>query len=608
MSVIPGDLIVEKNLCVKNKTFLKNNVYACNYIRIGSNKRNISKKRLDVNGQILVEGVATFNSLPIMGKIPIEDYHLVNKAYVDSKFGDVNLHLTNLTSSDSILGKNNTWTGKNNYNKYLPTSSLTPSAPNHFATKAYVDSKLSGNNLTITGGNLSSNDSLLGKNNNWTGTNNYTNHLPTSNLTPSSPNQLTTKEYVDNRISNLSLNTNTDSLLNKNNTWTGTNNFNLLPTSNLTPTSSNQLVNKAYVDNIFSSNNVWTGTNNFNLLPTSSSNPTSSNQLVNKAYVDNIFSSNNVWTGTNNFNLLPTSSATVLLNNQLTTKEYVDNAISSFTGSSITVSPGSSNNYLTFVTGTSGNQSLYVDSRIMYNATTDTLTVVNATITGTCNATVSNATNTSNININSTTSTNTNCSIILVGNQSTGNQPVFIDTGLTYNANDDTLTVAHVNANLNGTATNATNINIRATTSDDTTCSVVLVGNQSTGNQQPFIDGGLMYNANTDNLTASSFTGNLLGNVIGNVSANLLKVGANNGSNISQILVGTGVLTRAGGGTDIINVGTLGLSTSSKIFVTFTLSPAGISWFYVTPNNDQFIITASGAPVNDVSFNWVAYN
>ena len=99
-----------------------------------------------------------------------------------------------------------------------------------------------------------------------------------------------------------------------------------------------------------------------------------------------------------------------------------------------------------------------------------------------------------------------------------------------------------------------------------------------------------------------------MGNVIGNVSANLLKVGANNGSNISQILVGTGVLTRAGGGTDIINVGTLGLSTSSKIFVTFTLSPAGISWFYVTPDNDQFIITASGAPVNDVSFNWVAYN
>jgi hypothetical protein len=60
-----------------------------------------------------------------------------------------------------------------------------------------------------------------------------------------------------------------------------------------------------------------------------------------------------------------------------------------------------------------------------------------------------------------------------------------------------------------GTATNATNINISATTSTDTTTSIVLVANQSTGNQSPFIDSGLSYNADTNALTASTFIGTL---------------------------------------------------------------------------------------------------
>lgn len=68
-----------------------------------------------------------------------------------------------------------------------------------------------------------------------------------------------------------------------------------------------------------------------------------------------------------------------------------------------------------------------------------------------------------------------------------------------------------ITANLSGTATNATNINISATSSTDTTTSVVLVANQATGNQSPFIDSGLSYNANTNALTASTFIGALTG-------------------------------------------------------------------------------------------------
>jgi hypothetical protein len=54
------------------------------------------------------------------------------------------------------------------------------------------------------------------------------------------------------------------------------------------------------------------------------------------------------------------------------------------------------------------------------------------------------------------------------------------------------------------TATNATNINISATTSSDTSTSLVLVGAQATGNQSPFIDSGLAYNANTNTLSTDN--------------------------------------------------------------------------------------------------------
>lgn len=64
---------------------------------------------------------------------------------------------------------------------------------------------------------------------------------------------------------------------------------------------------------------------------------------------------------------------------------------------------------------------------------------------------------------------------------------------------------------ISGGAANATNINISATTSTDTTTYVVLVGNLSTGNQSPFIDSGLAYDASTNALTATTFIGNLQG-------------------------------------------------------------------------------------------------
>jgi len=169
-----------------------------------------------------------------------------------------------------------------------------------------------------------------------------------------------------------------------------------------------------------------------------------------------------------------------------------------------------------------GNQSPFIDSGLLYDANTNNLSAT--TFTGALSGNATSATNADNINISATTSTDTTTSVVLVGNQATGNQSPFIDSGLTYDANTNTLSATTFSGALSGnatsatsattatTATNADNINISATTSTDTTTSVVLVADQATGNQSPFIDSGLLYDANTNNLSATTFTGALSGN------------------------------------------------------------------------------------------------
>ena len=116
------------------------------------------------------------------------------------------------------------------------------------------------------------------------------------------------------------------------------------------------------------------------------------------------------------------------------------------------------------------------------------------------------ASNANNINISAINSTDTTTSVVLVSNQTTGFQSPFIDSGLSYNADTNALTATSFVGNLQGNATSATtatnatnanNINISETESTDTSTSVVLVGNQTRGNQTPFIDSGIRYNAST---------------------------------------------------------------------------------------------------------------
>ena len=107
-------------------------------------------------------------------------------------------------------------------------------------------------------------------------------------------------------------------------------------------------------------------------------------------------------------------------------------------------------------------------------------------------------------------------------------------------------------------ATNATNISISTITSTDTTTSVVLVGNQSTGNQSPFIDSGLSYNANTNNLAATTFTGSLSGNATSATTATYAtSAGIATALNSTSSVNTTGIITATafyGDGTNITGV------------------------------------------------------
>jgi len=71
------------------------------------------------------------------------------------------------------------------------------------------------------------------------------------------------------------------------------------------------------------------------------------------------------------------------------------------------------------------------------------------------------------------------------------------------------LTASEFFGTFTGIANTSTDITISAINSSDTTTSLVLVANQATGGQSPFIDGGLTYNANTNTLSASIFSGDL---------------------------------------------------------------------------------------------------
>ena len=129
-----------------------------------------------------------------------------------------------------------------------------------------------------------------------------------------------------------------------------------------------------------------------------------------------------------------------------------------------------STHYVTFSSGSSGNQTLNSDSGLTYNPSTNTVTATTFSGNATSADTSISSTNATNINPVPNNSTDSSHFITFTGSAS-GNQVPNSDSGLTYNPSNNTLTTGKVSSTFIGngsglTSLNASNIS-SGTISDD---------------------------------------------------------------------------------------------------------------------------------------------
>jgi len=332
----------------------------------------------------------------------------------------------------------------------------------------------------------------------WTNTNTFNSFLPTSTLTPTSSNQLITKNYGDTTyltISNASSTyltianaLSTYGRLASANAWTSTNTFNTnLPTSTLTPTLSTQLITKGFSDSTYltianasstyvstttadatygrlASGNAWTSTNTFNInLPTSTLTPFASNHLITKAFGDSTYgrlASINTWTNTNSFNVyLPTSTLTPTTSTELITKAYGD---STYGGLS---SANTWSGINTFTQNIVGN----INGNLNNTATTNSF-IYNALTTG--NITMGGNITTGNIKIGSTTMSGT----ITIGGLANTTNINGNNISIGVSSSNPLNLVGNININGNISSTGTTTIS--ATTFNGTSTKIALTENE----------------------------------------------------------------------------------------------------------------------------------
>ena len=212
------------------------------------------------------------------------------------------------------------------------------------------------------------------------------------------------------------------------------------------------------------------------------------------------------------------------------------NSISSdITGNAATVSVTSITSgaterpvYFNDGTTTSGNGVLRMDGSangMRYRADQNRLLLSNLTVanavTGDLNGNASTATLANNVNISSITSGTAERRVYFNdGSTSSGSNVVRMDgsaNGMRYRADQNRLLLSNLTVNnavvgdLNGTATNATNVNLRSR-NNSTGTHYITFGTAATGNQRLNTDTGLTYSSDTNTVTASTFSGNLSGN------------------------------------------------------------------------------------------------
>lgn len=133
-------------------------------------------------------GTASFSLIPTYtgGASMTTANQLTTKGFTDSTYAAIS-NTPTLTGTNTFTNTQ-TFNGNVAFNAYPTyTGVAVVSSGNQFTTKSYVD------NAIATGGGTV----LLASNNTWTGQNSYNTYLPTSSLTPTASNQLITKAYAD---------------------------------------------------------------------------------------------------------------------------------------------------------------------------------------------------------------------------------------------------------------------------------------------------------------------------------------------------------------------------------------------------------------------------
>ena len=159
--------------------------------------------------------------------------------------------------------------------------------------------------------------------------------------------------------------------------------------------------------------------------------------------------------------------------------------------------------YPTFVSATTGKLPQAVSSKMTFIPSTGTLTAT--TFNGALTGTADYAKITTGVN----TAANFYPAFVTSSTSSTANQ-LNVDTNLTYNAGTNTLTTSTFNGALTGTADYA-----KITTGVDTAgpfYPAFATSNSSATSNQLNVDTNLTYNASTNTLTTSTFSGSLSGN------------------------------------------------------------------------------------------------
>ena len=177
------------------------------------------------------------------------------------------------------------------------------------------------------------------------------------------------------------------------------------------------------------------------------------------------------------------------------------------TNVSVLADNSSSTAYLLFATGT-GNTRARRDTNLSYNASSNTLTAgtfsgaFSGNVTGNLTGTATDATdatNATNVNVYADNTSTTTYPLFATG---TGNTRARRDTGLSYNASSNTLTTTTFSGALSGNATSATEVSVLSVSTNAT--HYVTFADSTSGTDRARIDTALTYNPYSNTLGSAS--------------------------------------------------------------------------------------------------------